>query len=538
MSNESEQLTTELATRTAKSASFIVSGKFISILIQVLMFIVVARLLLPNYYGVYTVVLSVAAFISAFGSLNIGTYFNERIPFLIAKKRAHEIGVALGDGIVAVIIPGLLLFLIGAVASSYLSSSILHCVPTDCTSYTLIMILAMSSIVFTFLYSTLNLILVGFQDGKNSGIALIIYSLVQAGLSIALIEAASYFYPNIPEAKIAGAIGGYIIALLVASVFQLLVASRRSKIIFTMKGMWKRIKEMLKFSMPLTYTNITQTLVTNFAVIILASVALSSAVGFYGIANRIGTLIDVVAGSISVVLIPMFAEAINSRHINHKVGKFFYYSIYFGLLFTTPMIVYVVVFSHPLITTLFSAAYAGASFYMQLTGIGLLIGIFGTFAMQLVISTRETNKVFKYSLIVGIVEVVSLLVLVPTHIIDPVIGVIIATLYIGGIATNVLFMNYLRKMGITIKYTQPIKVVIANVIVAVLISLLFLILYNNSVLLLVVGFVITLLIYPPILAKVGAITKDDIALITKISQKLPIASLILKVLLAYTLFFI
>lgn len=539
MSADTQRITTELATKTAKSASFIISGKSLSIIIQVLMFIVVARLLLPTGYGIYTIALSIAGLISAFGGLNIGVYFNEHIPYLISKRRSNEIGMALGDGLTAVIIPGLVFFLIGAAASGFLSSYVLHS-----SAYTFIVLLAMSSIVFSFVYSTINTILIGFHDGKNSGIGLIIYSIAQLVLSITFIELATS-----PEGKITGAISGYILALLIASVYQIIIAHRHSRILFVRKGMRKRMMEILRFSMPLTYTNIVSTLVTNFSVIILGIVILpavvgQAAVGYYGVASRVGTLIDVVAGSIGVVLIPTFAEAINSRKIRHKVGRFFYYSVYFGLLFTTPMVAYVTVFSYSLITTLFSASYAGATFYMQLIGVGLLLGIFGSFATQLMISAKRTNKVFKYSLIVGIIELVSLLVLVPLlNIVLPkggegaVIGVIIAMLYVGGMATNILFVNYLKELKVTIKLAQPMKVILANIILAILISLIFLVTANQE-LILAAGFVLTLLIYPPILAKIGAVTEDDIKLITEIGGDLPIVSQALRALLSYTMFFI
>lgn len=530
-SKKRHKVAIDLATKTAKSASFLISGKVLSLGIQVLMFVVVARLLLPSNYGIYTIALSIAGFASGFGGLNIGVYFTERIPFLTAKKRAHEIGTALGDGIIAVIAPGIVIFLVGVALSPFLSYYVLHS-----NTYTLIVILSMLSIVFSFLYSNLNVMLLGFHDGKNSGLALIIYSIVQLGASIFLIEIAST-----PEGKIAGAIVGYIIALLVASIFQIIVTSRRSRVLFVWEGMWKRIKEMLRFSMPLTYSNIVGTLVGNFSVIFLGILLVAtSAVGYYGVASRIGTLIDVVAGSLAVIAIPTFAEAINSRHISDKVGKFFYYSIYFGLLFTTPMIAYVTVFSYPLITTLFSAQYAGATFYMQLIGVGLLLGIFGSFASSLVVSMRKTNIYFKYSLIAGVIEFVSLLILVPffQRFYDSgVTGLIISMLYIGGMATNLLFMNYLRKIGITIKYSKPIRIVLANIVLAVLLSLLFLVIVNPEFVL-VLGLVVALLIYPPILGIVGAVKRDDMELLGKVGKNLPILGQVLGILLSYTMFFV
>ncbi len=523
MMDENQKIVTALARKTAKSASFIVSGKILSMIIQVFMFIVVARLLTPNGYGVYTLALSAAAFVGAFGSLNIGTYFNERIPFLIAKKRAKEIGVELGDATVAVIVPGIALLAAGIALSVPLSEYVLHS-----AAYYPVMILAMATILFNFVYGAFNTILIGFHDAKNSSIGAILYSMLQAAFSIGLVYLAAT-----PMGRIEGAIAGYIIALVISSIFQIYVSGKPYGISFVRKGMGGRVRSMLKFSMPLTYSNIIGTMVTNFSVIFLGLVVLPTFVGYYGVASRVGTIIDVVAGSIGIVLIPTFAEAINNRNISKKVDRFFYYSIYFGLLFTTPMIAYVTVFAHALITTLFSGAYGTATIYMQLIGIGLLLGIFGSFATQLVISTGRTGRVFRYGLYVGIIEVIALIVLTPTlH----VIGLIVAMLYVGGMATNIFFMRYLKELGVSVRLSKPIRILASNLILGLVLSLLFLL--NNPEAMLVAGVVVIVLLYPVIVAKLGALSEDDANVLSDSAAEIPLVGRGIRAILFYARLFL
>jgi hypothetical protein len=128
---------------------------------------------------IYTLALSTAGFASAVGSLNIGTYLNERIPFLIAKKKTHQIKNALGDAAIAIVLPGVALSLIGIALSVPIAEYVLHSVAL----YPVI-IIAMATIAFSFIYNSFNLILVGFHDGKSSGIGMILYSVVQAVFSI------------------------------------------------------------------------------------------------------------------------------------------------------------------------------------------------------------------------------------------------------------------------------------------------------------------------------------------------------------------
>ncbi len=522
ISESNSNMTARLAKKTAKSASFLVVGKILSLLIQAIMFVVVARLLNPSGYGIYTLILSIAAFFSAFGSLNIGTYLNERVPFLLSRKRHTEIKVAFGDSLVAVSIPGILLFAVGSALSVFLSVYVLHS-----ASYAYLIILGMSSIIFSLLFNTFNLILVSYSDGKNTALSLIIYSIAQAVFSIGLV---------VLGFGIAGAIIGYTAGLIISLIFEVLAAHRSFGISIVKENMGSRIKEMLTFSMPLTYSNIITTLVTNFSVILLGIVVLPSFVGQYGVASRIGSIIDVFAGSFAIVLIPMFAEAIHSKGLSGKIGKFFHYATYFGLLFTAPMIAYVTIFANYLITTLFTPTYSSAVLYMQLIGIGLLLSIFGSYATQLVISTRKTSKVFKYSLIVGIIETISLLILVPLlH----VIGVIIAMLYIGSMATNLLFMNYLKAMGIRTRMGQLWKVLFSNIILAAsLFAFLRLLPQANRELMILAGIALSLLIYPPIIAKSGAASRKDVLILRDIVSGIPLVEKILGYLLNYTLYFL
>lgn len=521
MDSDSLQEAKKLAGKTAKVASLLASGKVISIIIQAFMFIVIARLLGPANYGVYILILGVAAFISAFGNVSIGTYLNERIPYLLSKKRRAEVGVALGDGAIAMVLPGIALLIIGIAASGLISSHVLHS-----SAYVYLVILSMFTIVFSFLFSGFNLILVSYGDGKNSAIGNMLYSAVQAFASIFLV---------LLGYGIGGAIFGYVLALIVGSAFQMLTAARRFSIKVTTSGMRSRVRSMLKFSMPLTYSNIITTLISNFSLVLLGLIFVPQLlIGEYGVATKIGTLIDVVAGSISIVLIPMFAEAVNSARMNKNLSKLFHYSVYFGLLFTTPMIAYVVVFSKYLIITLFTSSYSSAVFYMQLISIGLLLSTFGTFATQLVISTRKTSAVLRYSLIAGLAEFISLIVLAPLlH----VIGVIIALLYIGSIVTGMLFMNYLKKIGIKMEMGQIGRLLLANVILGLVLSI-FLFVSLSWALLLLLGAAVLLLLYPILIAKLGAISSDEVELLRELSRSIPFFGTMLDKLLAYALFFI
>lgn len=509
----------ELGIRTAKIASFVTFGKFFSLLINSLMFILVARLLGPSNYGIYVLLFGISGFMSSFGYLSTDMYFNEQIRGLLLSKERKGIGIILVDVTLVTLLAGLILVAIGVLLSSFISSHVLHS-----TTYMLLVDIALSSIVFSFLYSTFNAILIGLNDGKNSAIGSLLSATLQAVLSVGLI---------LLGFGIAGAITGFVLGYALAAAFEMFIAYRDYGVVFRRSGFSERAKAMLRFSVPLTLSRIINNLVNNFSVILLGLVALPSLVGQYGVASRIGNQIDIVAYSIGLVLLPMFAEAKYNKKTGREVSKLFSYSIYFGLLFTAPIAIFVTVFSRDIIITLFKATYSGSVLYMRLISIGMLLGIISTYASQLIISTKRQAKILKYTIIIGLIQTLLLLVFVPPF---KVTGLIISLLYMGNLVSLVLYFNYTRGIGIKTNIGQLARLVIANAAVGAVLAPLLLLNWLIPIRA-VIGLALLLLLYPPIVIKLKAITTDEIGILHKVGLDIPVLGRMLQIFLRYAEWF-
>jgi len=96
---------------------FVVFSKAFSIIVGGLTFIIVARLLGPPGYGIYTIAMGMAGFIGAFGSISIGQYLNKYIPELSLKGEKERIKNMLG---VALLITLIIIFVVVLVSSFFI----------------------------------------------------------------------------------------------------------------------------------------------------------------------------------------------------------------------------------------------------------------------------------------------------------------------------------------------------------------------------------------------------------------------------------
>ena len=119
------------------------------------------------------------------------------------------------------------------------------------------------------------------------------------------------------------------------------------------------------------------------------------------------------------------------------------------------------------------------------------------------------------------------------------IGLIVLLFLISPILGNIFFLYKLKKLfKVKIEYVKIARVLIANLITVLLIVPLILIAPNHFIVLPVIGAFLILFVYPVFLAKVKALTNEDIKRIKYISAKIPILRQILDFYMKFSGFFI
>ena len=493
-----------IGVRSAGFASFIFIGKILSLLLGAAMIIIVSRVIGPSQYGIYTLGTSLAGFVASFGAINAGAYLNRIIPKLEREGKRSSIGILIGDSVALFLVVSVLLILVCFILSGYIAQVVFG--SSADAIYVYAAALAIAGIV---IYPIVNTTLISVGTKAEVAWSTALQLAIQAVVSITL---ALMGYGAL------GVLVGYISGYAIASIITIAFIALRVRILVSLTGMLHRLKEMFSYSVVLTASGIISAVVSNFSVIFLGILLVPAAlIGQYGIAMRIGQVIDVMSGAISLVLIPMFSTAFfNKVHIQ-KIGKMYEGALYYAVLFSAPIVVYASVLSRDIIVTVFTSAYSSAILYMPLVSIGILIGFLGSFASYLLASLGKVTRILKYTAIGGIVEFIALLVLAPyLH----VLGVIIAYFYIGGIVLAALYLKDFSSLKIRLDFGPLARVVLSCLLLALFMLPLWF-LQIRPLYTMIIGVVEALILYPILVAKTGAVTGNELRVLDRVSTEIP-----------------
>jgi PST family polysaccharide transporter len=521
--------TIELGVNSANLASFVALAQIAAVLINGITLIAIARMLVPSEYGIYTIAFALAALFGAFCNVGFGNYLNKRTPHLLAVKRKGEIGEMFTDALIFTLVIGMASLLVGVALSGAISTYIFHS-----ANYAGLVDFTMLSVIATALLNLVHIALVGFGDGKDAAATYISNNVLLAVSSISLV------YLGFGAM---GAISGIIIGPLAGTVVGLWIVAKRFGLRFNLKGMAKRAKRMFAFSVPLTVGNVASGFASSVSVPLLGLFVIPVLVAPFGLALRIGSLISIEIGFVGVVLIQLFANALEKTKKLGGLKELYNYSIYFGVLITAPIVMYLADFPQALLSTLFPA-YAGVGmsvvYYIPLIGAGMLLGIIGTYGISLAISAGDVKKSLKYTLIVSAVQLASMGVLVPLlgAYGMSAYGVIIGFFILGGLVSDYLYMKYAReRMHIRTELGGLLRILVACAVMAAAVFPINLI-STRPTFQLAAGAVAFLLLYPPLLVKTGALGRKELALLERMSKKVQAVGWLIGLLTKYTSLFI
>ncbi len=519
MDHETDTATLELGVKSAKVASYIGLTHVISIVVAGVALIVLARLLQPAEYGVYTLAYSVWALFSAINLAGIGQYLNKYIPVWIARKKKIELREDLGLGFVSLALMSIAVVLIGIALSGVISQYAFHS-----ASYAGLIDLALAAVLFTQLGLLAYNALVGFKDGSASAINYDIGAIATAATSIGLVILGYGVY---------GAIAGLLVGGVIWLVSGFFFITRHSAISIAPSGFGKRAKRMLTFSLPLAGASMISTAVSNFSVLLLGAFSSAALLGSFGVAYKIGIIASLTAGFINGALVPMFSSAIENRHPKEQIRKLYNYSVYFGAAIGAPVAIYLIVMAGSLVRSVFPA-YTSSLLYTPSITVAMLVGMISAYASSLLISMGDIKRVVKYTVIVSIVQMVLLITLVP---LINAYGVILGVYLVGNLLADYLYMNHMQKrLGIRTEMRGVYKIVAASLVLGAALSVVALAPINDT-LRLAIGIVVMALLYPATLGLIKAFGKGERELLVAIGRSSGLFGRAISMVVSYVSFF-
>jgi O-antigen/teichoic acid export membrane protein len=513
-----ESGTSKLGSRGASLATFILLGKIITVLFTGIAFIVVARLLGPSTYGVYTLAMGIIGVASAFGVFG-GTTLNKFISQYKNPAKNPDTGRLITTTFALIMLVGIIELVGTVILSNYLASSVIHS-----SVYGYVVSFAALSILFSITYDASYGILVGLGETNWIICITVIEAVAQAVSSITL----AYFgYGAI--APIFGLMIG--LGLGALAVFYIVVKKLHINVIGPLSK--KYFMELSGFSLPIALANFFTTVGNYSGVIVLGIFATTVIAGNFGVVSKISTVADLITGSIFMASISMFSMAMSKKSSSKNVERLYNYSLYVGFVLLAPALFYMALLAKPFSFTVFGSYYSLAPGFIALTCFGLLLSLFGNYAKTIVISTGRSKDLVRYGIITTILEIISILVLVPLF---GGVGLIISLFYVTTISDGILFTKRVGEiMGVkVVNLPKLARVVIANAITSAFLLPVIYLLGGRYISILIVSLIVEIIFYPIVLALTGSITMEDLKKIGEVSSGIPLIKGVVGILAAYT----
>lgn len=510
-----------LGSRSARTFSVLGIGRVVGLLLGLLTVIVVARMLGPAGYGIYTLAFAFFMLIGATNNFGFGVYLTKHLAEYEEKKDKERFGRALSSGYLSVIAAGIALTLLG-IACSGLLASLLQSSGIKASTFAL----ASTIIVFFMLYGTSDYALIGL--GKNT-VAVVVENLENVVLLVASVALVWMGYG--PDGAVAGILISYVFAAVVGTC---LVFRYSHKFMGRMPG-WPALddlKDAFGFSLPVAANNFLGNAAASFGTLFLGLFVTASAVGNYGVANRASAMFALLYSTTAVTLLPTLTLA-SSRN-GGKLGSRGFANIYnkvlvYSMIATVPIIAFLGVFSAPVVYLLFSGSFSSAPLYLTLMALGVIINLAGTYITSLFVAGGKTRPLILYSLVSTVAQVVAVVALVPFL---GALGAVIAIFIVGGIMDSFLFLWGVGKvLKVRTDYGKLSRTFASNISLAVLLALGLAL--QGSAAELLYGIVVLLAAYPILLVCFRAMDKGDLETVGRAVRRLPYLSAFFGPLLGY-----
>jgi len=460
--------------------------------------IVLARLLSPAEYGLYSVALIPSLMINLFRDWGVNSAITKYIAHSRAAEKEEDIHNIIVAGLIFEISTGLALSLLSVFLAGSIASTIFHR-PEIAPLISIVSITIFSGSLLKAAQSSF----VGFERMELQSITLICQAIIKSVLAPLLV---------LLGFGALGAVLGYTFSFLVAGIigstilyFLLFRKLKRTKI--NLSKISKTLKNMLHYGVPLSISSIISGFLLQFYGFMMAFYCSDVMIGNYQVAINFAILLTFFTIPISTVLFPAFAK-LDPQNEPQLLKTVFTSSVKYTTMLLVPATAAVMVLSKPMISTLFGEQYVYAPFFLTLYVIGNLFSVFGNLSMgTLLTGLGETKTLMKLSLLTLLIGLPLSFLLIPNL---GIIGVILGTLF-AGIPSMFLGLHWIWKhYKVTADWGSSAKIFAASTIAAATTYLFLNFLHTVEWLKLITGGIVFLTAYIIVAPSIGAIVQDDI----------------------------
>ena len=502
--------------KTSATGSFqLFVGVAASTIIMAIGTIILARLITPEEYGLYSIALIPSYMIILFRDWGVNSAITKYTASLRAENREEHAYEIVVTGILFEAAAGLILSIILFSLSSLIASTIFQ----RPESSSLIAITSITVFAGALLMASQSTF-IGFERMKLNSLTTICQAIVKS-VAAPLLVFVGY-----------GALGatlGYTISFLAAAIIGLailyLTIIRRIKGRNPQKiGIAKTLKKMLHYGVPLSVSGILIGVLTQFYAFMMAIYCVDSMIGNYQIATQFATILTFFTIPISTTLFPAFSK-INPHKEHELLQTIFTASVKYTTVILAPATMAVITLSKPMISTLFGQKWTYAPFFLSLYAIGNLLAAFGSLSLgNFLAGIGQTKMSMKLNLLSFCFGIPLALLLVPNL---GIVGVILGTLF-ATIPKIILGLNWIwKRYKAKADFNSSTRILTSSGICAVTTHLLINLTGAPEWIKLIIGLTTFLTLYLTITPLIRAVNKTDIKNLRNMLSNLGIISKII-----------
>lgn len=511
----------EIGKKSAAGSFQLFIGVAASTIIMAVGTVILARLMTPEEYGLYSVALIPSYTAVLFRDWGVNSAVTKYTASLRAENKEEQVYEVVVAGILFEAATGLILSIVLIFLSSFVATAIFHR-PESSSLITIASITIFAGALLTAAQSSF----IGLERMEMHSLTNICQAIVKT-IASPLLVLAGY--------SALGATLGYTISFLASAVIGLatlyLTIIRRLKAENHEKAnITAAIKKMLRFGVPLSISSIVGGFLVQFYAFLMAAYCTDAMIGNYHAATQFATILTFFTMPISTVLFPAFSK-INPKNENELLQTVFASSVKYTAIILVPATTAMMVLSNPMISTLFGEKWTLAPLFLTLHVINNLFVIFGSLSLgSLLAGVGETKTQLKLNLITLSFGMPLALLLIPSM---GIVGLILTSIT-AGMPSMFLGLHWIWKRYKTrADVKTSVKILTASAIAsAAAFSVINLVTFADWKELAVGGvtFLATYLIIAPVL---GAINQADLKNLKTIFSGLGIISKMLEMPLAF-----
>jgi O-antigen/teichoic acid export membrane protein len=440
----------EMAKVSAKGGFHLFWGLVVSTVVMAVSIIVLARVLQPQDYGLYTIALAAPGL--------IGTFRDWGMNLAVTKYTAQYSAEDKPGRVRSIVLVGLVFEVIFGLALSFLSLLLSGFIATDIFRRPITTLIEISS--FTILagaFSTAaGAAFIGWEQMQPNSVMLVLQALFRAVLCPMLV---------LLGFGASGAVVGYTVGLLGGGLVGVFLMLNIYKGLSQENGfaeplkVWETMKFMFQYGLPLSFSNIFNIFVLQFYNFLIAIYASNFLIGNYAVATNFAVLLTFFTTPIGTMLFPAFSK-LDSGKDRETLKVVFQTSIKYSCLLVIPPTVALMALANPAVSALFGAEYASAPLFLALYAVNYLLVVFGAFSTGALISGQGETGLFLELAIVNVVTGIALAVLlVPTF---GVVGLIITTI-LDAVPALAISLHWVKKhYDASVDWASSAKILVSS----------------------------------------------------------------------------